>query len=58
MKQKLLTVIDYLEGKIDIYDGMHGDVIQAWDAAWDEMRYMGCKPDSVSGIKQYIKEQL
>lgn len=58
MKEKLLTVIDYLDGKIDIYDGNHQDVIQAWNAAWDEMRYMEVDSASISGIRQYIRYQL
>ena len=53
---RLREVVDYLEGKIDIYDGEHEETIKAWDSAWDEMIWQGIKPDSAAGIKKYIVE--
>ena len=52
--ERLEQVIDYLNGKVDIYDGQHNDTVKAWNSAWDEMVWQGFKPDSVVGIKQYI----
>ena len=57
-KKNLMVVIRHLQGKINIYDGEHGNVIKTWDNAWDEMKWMGYNPESVDGIKKYIKEQL
>ena len=56
MKAKLSMVVDYLEGKVDIYNGQYKDVISAWDNVWDEMLYMGYNPLSASDIKKYINE--
>jgi hypothetical protein len=58
MRNRLQTVIEYLEGKVDIYDGKHGDVISAWDYIWDEMKWAGYDPESASDIKRYIWERL
>ena len=52
--QNLRKVIDYLNGKIDIYDGNHQETIKAWNSAWDEMTFQGFQPDSANGIRQYI----
>jgi hypothetical protein len=49
-------VIDYLEGRIDIYDGEHEETIKAWNDAWDEMIWQGFEPDTAAGIKKYIRE--
>ena len=57
-KKNLRIVIEHLQGKVDIYDNKHNDVIKTWDNAWDEMKWMGYNPESVDGIKKYIKEQL
>ncbi len=58
LKAKMLVVIDYLNGKTDIYDGKHGDIVNAWNDAWDEMKWMGYNPETAGGIKKYINEQL
>lgn len=50
----LNLVVDYLNQKIDIYDGKHEKTIIAWNNAWDEMKFQGYKPDTVQGIKKYI----
>ena len=55
-RDRLREVIDYLEGKVDIYDGLHEETIKAWNDAWDEMVWLGIKPDTVAGIKKYIRE--
>lgn len=57
-KKNLMVVIRHLQGKIDIYDGKHESVIKTWNNTWDEMKWMGYNPESVDGIKSYIKEQL
>lgn len=53
---RLREVIDYLEGRVDIYDGLHEKTIKVWNNAWDEMVWLGIKPDTVAGIKKYIRE--
>jgi hypothetical protein len=53
---RLQEVIDYLEGRIDIYDGQHAATIETWNSAWDEMVWQGFEPDTVAGIKKYIAE--
>lgn len=53
---RLREVIDYLEGKIDIYDGRHWETVEVWNDAWDEMVWTGIEPDTVDGIKKYIME--
>jgi hypothetical protein len=58
MKQHLQNVIDYLNGKIDLYNGQYNRSIQVWDQVWDEIRYMGYDPQTVKGINKYISEQL
>ena len=58
MKQHLQNVIDYLNGNIDLYNGQYNRSIQVWNQAWDEMKWMGYDPETVTGIKKYITEQL
>ena len=58
MKQHLQNVIDYLNDKIDLYNGQYNRSIQVWDQVWDEMKWMGYDPETVTGIKKYITEQL
>lgn len=55
-KKNLMTVIEYLKGKINIYDGKHENVIRTWNQAWDEMSWMGYDPQTVEGIQKYLKE--
>ena len=55
-KANLLKVIDYLEGKIDIYNGQYESVINTWNDAWDEMRWQGYDPETVNGIRKYMKD--
>lgn len=57
-KELLMQVIDYLNGKIDIYDGKHQSVLIAWDDAWSEMKYLGYNPESASSIQSYIRKEL
>ena len=57
-KNNLMLVIKYLEGEIDIYNGEYDNVINTWNNAWDEMKWMGYNPQTVEGIKRYITEQL
>jgi len=57
-KSNLKKVIEYLRGKIDIYDGKHEKVLNTWNQAWDEMNYMGYNPQTIEGIQRYITEQL
>ena len=57
-KSNLQKVVQYLEGKLEIYDGKHKEVIKTWDEAWDEMRFLGYQPDDASSIKSYIREVL
>lgn len=57
-KELLMQVIDYLNGKIDIYDGKHQGALIAWDDAWSEMKYLGYNPESASDIKAYIRNEL
>lgn len=54
----LLLVVDYLNGKTDIYAPGYGRVVNVWNDAWDEMRYMGYNPESATSIKRYIAEQI
>lgn len=58
MREHLQNIIDYLEGKIDLYNGQYNKSIQVWENVWDEVKYMGYKPDTIHGIKKYIAEQL
>lgn len=58
MKEKLKMVIAYLDGKLDIYDGEHDNVVKAWNNAYDEMRFMGYNPNNSNDIKKYIREEL
>ena len=53
---RLREVIAYLEGRIDLYDGRHAKTVDAWNNAWDEMVWLGSKPDTPQGIKKYIRE--
>jgi len=55
-KENLLKVIDYLEGKIDIYNGQYANVINTWNDAWDEMRWQGYDPQTINGIQKYMKD--
>ena len=57
-KNNLMLVIKYLKGEIDIYNGEYDNVINTWNNAWDEMKWMGYNPQTVEGIKRYITEQL
>lgn len=56
--ENLLKVIQYLEGKLEIYDGKHDLVINTWQDAWDEMMFLGYDPQNASSIKRYIKQEL
>ena len=58
MREHLQNIIDYLNGKIDLYNGQYEKSISIWNEVWDEMKWMGYKPDTVHGIKRYIAEQL
>lgn len=58
MKKHLQNVIDYLNGKIDLYNGEYQKSIEIWNQAWDEMRFLGYNPSTIQGIQKYIKEQL
>ena len=53
---RLREVVDYLEGGVDIYDGLHEETIKVWNNAWDEMVWLGIEPDTAAGIKKYIRE--
>ena len=53
---RMREVIDYLEGRVDIYDGRHAKTIKTWNNAWNEMVWLGIKPYTAAGIKKYIKE--
>lgn len=57
-KKNLMLVIDYLEGKIDIYNKDYNHVVETWQQAWDEMKWLGYNPENANSIKKYIKEQL
>ncbi len=52
--EKLERVVDYLEGKVDIYDGNHNDIVSTWNSAWDEMVWQGFKPDTANGVRGYL----
>ena len=58
MKNNLMLVIKYLKGEIDIYNGQYENAINTWNEAWDEMNFMGYNPQTVEGIKKYIRDQL
>lgn len=58
MKKHLQNVIDYLNGKIDLYNGQYEKSIATWNEVWDEMRFLGYNPSTIQGIQKYIKEQL
>ena len=53
-KEHLETVIDYLNGKVDIYNGEHNKTIEVWNDFWDKMKWQGFEPDTVKGIQKYI----
>ena len=57
-KNNLMLVIKYLKGEIDLYNGKYQNVINTWNQAWDEMKFMGYNPQTAEGIKKYITEQL
>lgn len=54
----LHLVIDYLNGKTDIYNGDYEDTVVAWDNVWLEMQFKGYNPEKPEGIRAYIAEQL
>ena len=58
MKNHLQNIINYLEGKIDLYNGEYEKSIKVWNQAWDEMRFLGYNPSTIQGIQKYIKQQL
>jgi hypothetical protein len=58
MKKHLQNVIDYLNGKIDLYNGEYQKSIEIWNEVWDEMKWLGYNPSTIQGIQKYIKEQL
>ena len=58
MKKHLQNVINYLKGKIDLYNGEYEKSIEIWNQAWDEMSFLGYNPNTIQGIQKYIKEQL
>ena len=57
-KNHLKMVIKYLEGEVDIYNGKYNDVINTWNLAWDEMKFLGYNPENPNSIKNYIKREL
>lgn len=57
-KNNLMLVIKYLKGEIDIYNGEYQNVINTWNQAWDEMKFMGYNPESINSIKNYIALEL
>lgn len=57
-KKNLMLVIDYLEGKIDIYNKDYNHVVEFWEQVWDELAFMGYNPQNPNSIRKYIKEQL
>ena len=57
-KRNLMLVIKYLQGEIDIYNGEYQNVINTWNQAWDEMKYMGYNPESINSIRNYIAIEL
>ncbi len=57
-KRNLKLVIKYLKGEIDIYNGQYQEVIQTWNQAWDEMKWMGYNPESADSIANYIALEL
>ena len=57
-KDGLKTVIDYLRGEVDIYNGNHPEAVRIWDEAWDEMKFLGYDPETVEGIRAYIINEL
>lgn len=58
MKNHLQNVINYLEGKIDLYNGEYEKSIEIWHRAWEEMSFLGYNPSTSQGIQKYMKEQL
>lgn len=54
----LYIVIDYLEGKYDIYNGGFQRVLTVWNDAYDEMIFLGYDPNTASGIRNYIAREL
>ena len=53
-----MLIVDYLEGKIDIYNKDYNHIVDFWEQVWDELAYMGYNPQSPDKIRRYIKEQL
>lgn len=58
MKKHLQNIVDYLNGKIDLYNGNYEKSIMLWNQVWDELKFMGYNPETTQGINKYIKEQL
>lgn len=58
LREAMIYVILYLEGKIDIYNPVHdlSWVVHWWDFVWDEGRYLGCDMETVSGVNKYMCE--
>ena len=57
-KKNLMLLIDYLEGKIDIYNKNYNYIVEFWEQVWDELVFMGYNPQNPTSIKKYIREQL
>lgn len=57
-KKNLMLVVKYLKGELDIYNGKYEDVINTWNDAWDEMKYLGYNPEKVQDVKKYIRDEL
>lgn len=56
MRYHINKIIQYLEGRLDIYNGEHDKTVQIWDSVWGEMLFMGLNPHSINDLKQYISE--
>lgn len=57
-KSNLKKVIEYLKGNLDIYDGNHEEVVNTWNQAWDEMKWLGYNPENANSIANYIALEL
>lgn len=58
MKKHLRSIIKYLKGDLDIFNGNYKDTINLWDQIWDEMIFLGYNPETIPGIEGYIREVL
>ena len=58
MERNLRLVIKYLNGELDIYKDGYENVVNTWNQVWDEIVFMGCDPNSVEGIEEYMDKQL